>query len=179
MFPATPICNIKANLPQLLSALATNKVADKPMLLMALATVRAEVECFEPISEGRSRYNTSPSGHPFDLYDNRKDLGNKGAPDGERFKGRGFIQLTGRTNYATYGRRLPVPIDLVASPERAGDTTVAAHLLALFLADKELPIKKALLAGDTRLARLLVNGGSHGLDRFEDAYRRGSALIPG
>ncbi|WP_248320840.1 peptidoglycan-binding protein [Caballeronia sp. Sq4a] len=178
MFPATPICNIKANLPPLLSALLSNRVADKPMILMALATVRAEVECFEPVSEGQSRYNTSPAGHPFDLYDNRRDLGNKGAPDGETFKGRGFIQLTGRNNYAAYGRRLTVPVDLVANPERASDTTVAANLLALFLADKELDIKNALLAGDTRLARRLVNGGSHGLDRFEDAYRRGLALIP-
>ncbi|CAB3810709.1 peptidoglycan-binding domain-containing protein [Paraburkholderia fynbosensis] len=75
MFPATPICNIKANLPPLLSSLLTNKVADKPIILMALATLRAEVECFEPVSEGQSRYNTSPSGHPFDLYDNRRDLG--------------------------------------------------------------------------------------------------------
>src|SRR6516164_4385747 len=70
MFPVTPIGNIKANLPSVLSALAKNQVADKPMVLMALSTVRAEVECFEPISEGTSRFNTSPSGHPFDLYDN-------------------------------------------------------------------------------------------------------------
>lgn len=162
IFPETPICNIKANLPAVLAALLANKVADKQMILMALATVRAEVECFEPIDEGRSRYNTSPSGHPFDLYDNRRDLGNTGAPDGEKFKGRGFIQLTGRSNYATYGPRLRVPVDLVANPERASDTTVAADLLALFLADKELRIKNALLAGDTRLARMLVNGGVNG-----------------
>ena len=99
MFPVTPIGNIKANLPSMLAALVKNQVADKPMVLMALSTVRAEVECFEPICEGRSRFNTSPSGHPFDLYDNRKDLGNKGAPDGAQFKGRGYIQLTGRSNY--------------------------------------------------------------------------------
>ncbi len=178
MFPATPICNIKANLPPLLAALLSNRVADKPMILMALSTVRAEVECFEPVSEGLSRYNTSPAGHPFDLYDNRRDLGNKGAPDGALFKGRGFIQLTGRNNYAVYGRRLTPPVDLIVYPERASDTTVAANLLALFLADKERDIKNALLDGDTRLARRLVNGGSHGLDRFDDAYRRGLALIP-
>lgn len=179
MFPATPIGNIKANLPAVLSSLVRNKVSDKPMILMALATVRAEVECFAPISEGQSRYNTSPAGHPFDLYDYRRDLGNVGAPDGATFKGRGFIQLTGRHNYATYGPRLMQPVDLIGDPERAGDVGVAADVLARFLSDKELQIKTALLAGDMRLARRLVNGGCNGLDRFEDAYQRGLDLIPG
>jgi putative chitinase len=179
MFPITPIGNIKTNLPPVLSVLVENQVADEPMVLMALSTVRAEVECSEPISEGQSRFNTSPSGHPFEFYDNRKDLGNRGAPDGAQFKGRGYVQLTGRLNYATYGPKLTPPVDLIANPNLAGDPAIAANLLALFLADKELAIKKALLAGNMATARQLVNGGTNGLDRFEDAYQRGAALIPG
>ena len=178
MFPITPIGNIRTNLPPVLSALIKHQVADKPMVLMALSTVRAEVECFEPISEGQSRFNTSPAGHPFDLYDNRKDLGNQGAPDGAQFKGRGYIQLTGRSNYAAYGPKLTPSVDLIKNPDLAGDPAVAANLLALFLADKELAIKNALLAGNMATARQLVNGGTNGLDRFEDAYKRGAALIP-
>src|SRR5262249_9318431 len=99
MFPFTPLGNIKANLPPVLDALVTAALQDKPMVLMALSTIRAETEGFEPISEGKSRFNTSPGGPPFDLYDNRRDLGNQGRPDGDSFKGRGFIQLTGRFNY--------------------------------------------------------------------------------
>ncbi|MFL9912247.1 peptidoglycan-binding protein [Paraburkholderia sp. RL17-337-BIB-A] len=178
MFPQTPIGHISQNLPTVLLALVNNRVADKPMVLMALSTVRAEVECFEPISEAQSRFNTSPSGTPFDLYDHRKDLGNEGAPDGERFKGRGYIQLTGRLNYATYGPKLTTPVDLVENPDLAGDPAIAADLLALFLADRELPIKNALLAGNMATARQLVNGGTNGLVRFEDAYQRGVNLIP-
>jgi peptidoglycan L-alanyl-D-glutamate endopeptidase CwlK len=34
------------------------------MILMALGTIRAETASFEPISEGQSRFNTSPGGHP-------------------------------------------------------------------------------------------------------------------
>lgn len=178
MFPSTPIGNIKRNLPGILSSLDAHRLRDKPMVLMALATVRAEVECFKPIDEGRSRFNTSPSGHPFDLYDSRKDLGNRGAPDGDRFKGRGYIQLTGRANYARYGALLSPKADLVESPERAGEQDIASSLLALFLGDKETAIKQALMAGDMAQARRLVNGGSHGLDQFTDAFNRGKALLP-
>jgi len=61
-----------------LKALQDAGLADKDMVLMGLATIRAETAGFEPISEGKSIFNTSPGGHPFNLYDNRKDLGNRG-----------------------------------------------------------------------------------------------------
>src|SRR5215469_10387956 len=176
MFPVTPIGNIKTNLPPVLDALVSAVLTDKAMVLMALGTIRAETESFLPISEGQSRFNTSPSGHPFDLYDNREDLGNIGAPDGANFRGRGFIQLTGRFNYARYGHEIGA--DLVANPELANDTQIAAKLLAEFLADSEDRIREALAGNDLATARRLVNGGRNGLDRFTDAFNRGMQLIP-
>lgn len=178
MFPATPLGNIKRSLPPVLAALDALGLRDRSMALMALATIRAETESFLPIAEVPSRFNSSPNGHPFDLYDNRKDLGNTGPPDGNAFKGRGFVQLTGRFNYRDYGARLSYPRDLEAQPDLACDPNVASELLALFLGDKEMQIKDALLHGNLSAARRLVNGGSHGLDRFADAFQRGDALLP-
>jgi peptidoglycan L-alanyl-D-glutamate endopeptidase CwlK len=145
------------------------------MLLMALATIRAETECFQPISEAESPFNTSPSGSPFDLYDHRKELGNQGPPDGANFRGRGFVQLTGRANYARYAQE--IGHDLVANSSLANDPAIAAQLLACFLANKEVPIRRALATHDLAAARRLVNGGTHGLDRFTSTFQIGSRLI--
>ena len=177
MFPFTQVDNIRDNLPFVLKGLVERMLGDKPMVLMALATIRAETESFQPINEGLSKFNTSPGGHPFDLYDFRSDLGNQGKGDGAKFRGRGYIQLTGRFNYQKLGTTLDMGGKLATDPELANDPTIAGKLLAAFLKDKERAIKEALIIGDLRLARRLVNGGSHGLDRFSDAFRIGEGLI--
>jgi peptidoglycan L-alanyl-D-glutamate endopeptidase CwlK len=178
MFPQTPIGNINTTLPFVLNALRDADLGDKPMVLMALGTIRVETGSFEPISEGRSRFNTSPNGHPFDLYDDRRDLGNRGAPDGNSFKGRGFVQLTGRANYTTFSAKLGMGTDLIDHPDKANDPTIASQLLALFLKDKEQRIRDALDGNDLAAARKLVNGGSHGLNDFSDAYHIGERVLP-
>ncbi|UYN96965.1 MAG: peptidoglycan-binding protein [Enhydrobacter sp.] len=176
MFPGTFIGNIKTHLPNVTGALAQAGIGDRLMVLMALGTIRAETAQFVPISEGLSQYNTSPNGHPFDLYDNRGDLGNKGKPDGDRFKGRGFVQLTGRSNYRRIGKALGVGLE--ANPELGNDSVVAGRILAAFLKAVEIEIKVALLDQDLKTARRLVNGGSHGLDEFVRTYRLGEQQFP-
>jgi putative chitinase len=175
LFPATPLANIAANLPHVLAALTAAGLVDPPMLLMALATIRAEAEPFTPIAEQVSRFNTSPGGHPFDLYDHRAGLGNQGPPDGASFRGRGFVQLTGRANYTRYAAELT--LDLVSNPALACEPAIAARLLAHFLATRQAAIRHAVSAGDLASARRLVNGGTNGLDRFTAAYRAGSQII--
>lgn len=170
LFPSTPIGNIEVNLPRVLAALQALDLGDREMILMALGTIRAETEGFVPINEFQSRFNTSPGGPPFNLYDNRSDLGNRGRPDGPNFKGRGFVQLTGRANYTTIGPQ--VGVDLVSNPEKANDPDIAAAILARFLKNKERCVREALLDNDLRKARICVNGGTHGLDRFKDVFDR-------
>lgn len=177
LFPFTPIDNISENLPFLKRAFERHEMEDKEMVLVALATIRAESEGFEPISEGKSRFNTSPGGHPFNLYDNRADLGNQGKPDGERFKGRGFIQITGRFNYKKYSEALGMGSNLIDEPELANDPSVAADILVLFLKQKERAIKEALLDGNLKTVRRLVNGGLHGWERFSETYNKGKQLF--
>lgn len=60
-------------------------------------------------------------------YEGRSSLGNNQPGDGMRYKGRGYVQITGRSNYADWSRRLGV--DLVGNPERAEDPRIAAQIL--------------------------------------------------
>ena len=177
LFPHTPLAPIRRHLPAVLAGLRAAGLVDKPMLLVALATIRAESEGFAPVEEAVSRFNTSPDGDEFDLYDHRTDLGNLGPPDGQLFRGRGFVQLTGRDNYRRYGEALGLGDRLVREPHRALDPGLAGRILSAFLADRQRPIKEALIEGDLVRARRLVNGGRHGLDRFAAAYRIGDAML--
>ncbi|EAQ75266.1 MULTISPECIES: peptidoglycan-binding protein [unclassified Synechococcus] len=177
---ATPRRNISTHLPHVLEAMRRVSLADRDMLLMALSTIRAETEGFEPIDEFRSRFNTAPGGPPFGLYDNRSDLGNQGPTDGADFKGRGFVQLTGRNNYQRIGDQIGV--NLIADPAKANEPAVAALILATFLKNKERRVRGALLIDDLAEARRAVNGGTHGLASFSTAFTTGrrltGALVP-
>lgn len=175
LFPATKPANIDRYLPYVSAALRAVGLLDRPMLLAALGTIKAETEGFLPISEYPSQFNTPPGAAPFSAYDGR--LGNKQAGDGARFKGRGFVQLTGRANYAKYGELLGV--DLCAQPDLANAPEVAAVLLAGYLAQCADAMREALAAGNLRAARKLVNGGSHGLDRFSSVFEIAAATWPG
>ena len=177
MFPGVPVKNIETNLPFVMDAMVAAGLGDKNMVLMALATIRAETGNFTPLSEFKSKFNTAPGGAPFGLYDNRKDLGNQGPPDGASFKGRGYIQLTGRANYKEHGAAIGLGNQLVTNPDLANQPDIAAKLLASFLKSKEAKIRNALRQNDLKTARKLVNGGSHGLDSFTQAFNIGKTVI--
>jgi hypothetical protein len=181
MFPgATPLKNITANLPFVLAGLRARQLGDRPMVLMAVSTIRAETEGFVPIDEFKSKFNTSPGGAPFNLYDAGTPigarLGNTVPGDGARFKGRGYIQLTGRDNYQRIGGQ--VGVDLIASPPSANNASVAGLILAQFLKNAESKVRNALAANDLLKARKLVNGGSHGFPQFKDTFDKGMAILP-
>ncbi|WP_241648366.1 glycoside hydrolase family 19 protein [Paenirhodobacter populi] len=54
-------------------------------------------------------------------------LGNVRAGDGYLFRGRGYVQITGRTNYANAGRKLG--LDLVGNPDLALRGDIASSIM--------------------------------------------------
>lgn len=165
LFPDTKPVNVSRYLQYVVAGLQAFGLRRRDVLLAALGTIRAETEGFVPISEYVSKYNTAPGGAPYALYDGK--LGN-GKGEGARFRGRGFVQLTGRRNYETY--RDALGVDLVTQPDLANAPEIAATLLAAFLHDHLARLEAALDAQDLRAARKVVNGGSHGLDRFSSVF---------
>lgn len=174
LFPETKPSNIARFLPYVAAALCANALTDRPMLVAAMGTIRAETEGFVPIPEFPSKYNTRPGMAPFSAYDGR--LGNRLLGDGARYRGRGFVQLTGRDNYHQYSARIGV--DIEGNPDLALTAEVAAVLLATFLGDHATKMRRFLAAGDLASARREVNGGTYGLDKFRDVFARADTVWP-
>ena len=148
--------NAQTHWPRIERALREQGLADQASVIAAIATIGTEVPEFLPIHEyGGDEYFTQ-------MYEGRSDLGNTQPGDGARYHGRGFIQLTGRANYAHYSQRLGIPLE--QNPDLALDTDVAARVLALFM--MEHGVCEAAQRGDWQQARILVNGGLNGWDRF-------------
>ena len=178
LFPATPRANIAANLPLVLRALSAAGMGGTDAVCVALGTIAAETESFLPVPEEMSRWNTARTGEPFALYDGRHDLGNGHPGDGARYKGRGFVQLTGRANYTHYGPLLIPPVDLAAHPDMACAPGTAAAILALFIASKWPAMRACLDRDDLAGVRRAVNGGSHGLDTFIRVFEAAEEVLP-
>ena len=111
------------------------------------------------------------------VYGGRRDLGNKLPGDGWLFRGRGYIQLTGRITYSDVGAIAGLDLenqpDLVASPDHA------LHVACAFWEWKGL--NKLCDTGDFEAVTRRVSGGVHGLqDRraWLDKVRRVLAEPP-
>lgn len=151
-----PLANVAANWPQIEAALDAREIYSELTAVAAIATVRVESPNFIPMVE-----RGGPS-YFADLYDGRKDLGNMCVGDGARFRGRGFIQITGRWDYTHFGAEIGK--DLVNNPGLALDPAVSAEILAAFFKERRVPE----FANNRRwnLVRGAVNGGMNQFQLF-------------
>lgn len=93
-------------------------------------------------------------------YEWRDDLGNVEAGDGVRFKGRGLIQITGRTNYGDCGEALGV--DLIAHPTRLADDDLACRSAGWYWGTRDL--SSFADRDDVDSITYRINGGYNGYD---------------
>ena len=99
----------------------------------------------------------------------KNTLGNLSIDDGFKFRGRGFIQITGRANYAHFGK--VIGVDLIKNPDLAARDDIAADLAVAFY--NERVKNKGISGTDVRGATRIINGKHMlGLDKRESLYRQ-------
>jgi putative chitinase len=107
------------------------------------------------------------------VYANRMGNGAESSGDGWRFRGRGLIQLTGKTNYQNCGAGLGR--DLIADPRYLELPEGAARSAGWYWRSRA--INRAADADDIVLMTKLVNGGSHGLKERTEYYNNAKRVL--
>lgn len=96
-----------------------------------------------------------------------KALGNKKVGDGARYKGRGYIQLTGRYNYKRAGEALGLPLE--AKPELVEKPEIAAKVAIWFWQNRVQP--RVTDFGNTPSATKPINPGLKGIEDRKEKFQ--------
>lgn len=129
---------------------------DKRKLAYILATVMVESRM------GKYMYELGERSY-FNRYEGRRDLGNTQTGDGYKYRGRGFVQITGRNNYDKFSKILG--IDLVNNPDLAARKDIAVKILIKGMIEGKFTRRKLSdyfnsSTNDPCGARRIVNGDS-------------------
>jgi len=176
---------------------AKNGITDKKELAIMLANTHHETGGFKQVEENLRykpqtmmklwprRFPTMESasavagGGPVaianSIYGNR--MGNNEPGDGWKYRGRGFIQLTGKENYTRASKALGV--DLVDDPDQVAEDPTMAAASALYFWKANKNIGDRAKAGDVAGVRKIVNGGSIGLEDTQKLAAQYSKMLDG
>lgn len=116
-------------------------------------------------------YNRNPEKIASKVYANRMGNGDEASKDGWKYKGRGYIQLTGKDNYKAFSEWAKEP-SILSNPDQVAEDKYAG-LSAIWFWNKNGLNKIAdtdSLRDNATVEKITkrVNGGTHGLaDRVE------------
>jgi putative chitinase len=126
-------------------------------------------------------------------YEGRTDLGNVFPGDGVKFKGKGLIQITGRSNHqscslALFGdNRLLLNPDIIATPRYATESAFWFWKTKGLneLCDKPEDWEKEIIRNDGEKKRYSkiqwitrkINGGLNGINEREEFYERAKKAV--
>lgn len=158
IYKEAPMARIERFLPHLNSTFDEFEINTPQRLRMFLAQIGHE--------SGQLRYvKELASG---EAYEGRTDLGNTKPGDGVRYKGRGLIQITGRSNYGLAALGLGLP--LLENPELLEEDGPATRSAGWFWYKKNLNSLADM--GKFELITRRINGGLNGYaDRFKLFHR--------
>jgi putative chitinase len=124
-----------------------------------------------PTLETAKQYAHSPEKLANFVYGKR--MGNADPGDGYRYRGRGYIQLTGRDTYREVGEI--AGLDLEGNPELAGKPENAVKIACAYWTWKKL--NKSCDVGDFTGLTQRINGGTNGLNDRLDWLRKVKKVV--
>lgn len=120
--------------------------------------------------EQAEEYSHQPERIANRIYANRLGNGDEESGDGYAFRGRGYIQLTGRSNYQNYGD--DINEDIISNPDCVAEPNYALSSAAWFWTKNN--INAIADEGDDSetcaKVRHKVNGGHIGLEETEKLF---------
>ena len=167
IMPATPAARRDAILPFLQAAMTEFAIEAPARMAAFLAQLAHESGQFRFMEEIWGPTAAQRRYEPVTTL--ATNLGNSEVGDGQRFKGRGPIQITGRANYRRFGDLLGT--DLVADPPRAALPELAFRIAGLFWSKKGLNelADRATVESFREITRR-INGGFNGLEDRQKFY---------
>lgn len=106
-------------------------------------------------------------------YEGRADLGNTQPGDGQRYKGRGLIQITGRANYTAC--MMALDINCVLEPELLEQPTNACRSAGWFW--KTRGLNELADEGRFVLITKRINGGLNGIEDRQALYAQAKQVF--
>lgn len=120
-------------------------------------------------------YHRNPQKIANKVYADRMGNGSEASGDGWSYRGRGLIQLTGKSNYIACSAGLEY--DVVADPDYLETTEGAARSAAWYWYSRNL--NKWADLGDIKTMTKLINGGYIGLEEREHFYHSALSVLGG
>jgi putative chitinase len=111
-----------------------------------------------PTLESAQPYHRNPEKIANKVYSSRMGNGDEASGDGWKYRGRGLIQLTGKSNYEAFGKAIDV--DVVSDPDLVETNIYAALSAGWFWSTNRLNE----IASDITAVTKKINGGTHGLE---------------
>lgn len=131
-----------------------------------------------PTADIATQYARQPERIANSAYANRMGNGPESSGDGWRFRGRGLVQVTGRSNYTDASRALYGDEQiLLKEPHILSEPDGAIRSACWYWNSRK--INGVADREDTEAVTKLINGGTHGLADRQARYARAAAVLKG
>ena len=129
-----------------------------------------------PTLELANAYARKPQKIANRVYANRMENGSEASGDGWKFRGRGFIQLTGKRNYRLCGAGLG--INLLEDPDYVSRSPIGAIESALWFWTVN-SLNSYADRNDLKGQTKVINGGYNGLEERIKYYEKAKQILAG